>query len=146
MWADRGHLMAGAKFRLQEIARHSPQPVPHTVPLSQLPGHLQHRRPVHRAHDHTRGQMRERDSPHSRSGADIQHTDGRYRAGNAQMFAQNLRRLVTQRKEALDELGKELLPFCLLVGRHVRPAEPTASFSRNHCGRICRMTCRKKPP
>ena len=63
--ADRGHLVAGAKIRLQEIARHRPQPVPHTVPPGQLAGHLQHRRPIHRANGHVRGLVRQRNSPHA---------------------------------------------------------------------------------
>ena len=144
--ADRRHLMAVAKIRLQKIACHRLHPLAHTVPPGQLPGHLQHRRPVHRVHGHVRRLVRQRDSPYSRAGADIEHTRRRLGPRYAQMLTQNLRRLVTQWENALDKLGKELLPLpCWLAATAGRPV-PTTSVSCNQFGRICRITCRKNPP
>jgi hypothetical protein len=83
---------------------------------------LQHDRPIHRVNGHVEGLVRQRDSPHARAGADIQHADRRGGIGNTQVFSKNLRRLVTQREETLDKFGKELLALPLLVPRNGRPA------------------------
>ena len=73
--ADRGNLVSAAKISFEKITSRSCQAICQTMPGGNTLSYLKHLRPVDGTDAHVWRLFRQRDTPDTRTGPNVQHTE-----------------------------------------------------------------------